>query len=222
MKENSMQSIRKCGIAALATLITALVAPAAYAQDNGGSSTGKRFAVTAGYSLLEPRSSPGTIAGARSRIDGDAAPTVSGSWYVNDNIALELWGAADKLNHRVRLNDAKTASVGQRPIALSGQYHFRAADSTVRPFVGLGYYESNFDNEQVTPGGPASGARLGVTTQKGAIATAGVDFNFNERWFARTDLRYLDGGADVEVNGAKAGEIELDPYVLGVGVGARF
>jgi outer membrane protein len=199
-------------------LAAALVAPAAFAQD----AESKRFAVVGGYSQLEPRSHPGNVAGAKTKVDGDGAATLSGSWYINDNIALELWGAADKLNHRVSLDGAKTASVGQRPVALSGQYHFRDAASTVRPFVGLGYYESNFDNEQVTPTGPAAGARLGVTTQKGAIATAGLDFNISPRWFARTDLRYLDGSADVEVNGAKAGELNLDPYVLGVGIGARF
>lgn len=204
------------------TIAATLAVPAAFAQDDSPSASGKRFAVVGGYSLLEPRSSPGNVAGARSEVDGGGAATLSGSWYATDNIAVELWGAVDKFDHRVKLNGAKAASVSQQPIALSGQYHFGGADNTVRPFVGLGYYESNFDAESAAAAGPASGARVGVTTQKGAMATVGADFNITPTWFARTDLRYMHGGADVEVNGVKAGEIDLDPYVLGVGIGARF
>jgi outer membrane protein len=221
-KEIPMLSIRTLVL----TIAATLAVPAAFAQEPGSndsaSASGKRFAVVGGYSLLEPRSNPGSVAGAQSEVDGGGAATLSGSWYATDNIAVELWGAADKFDHRVKLNGAKAASVSQQPIALSGQYHFGGADNTVRPFVGLGYYESNFDAENADAAGPAAGARVGVTTQKGAMATVGADFNITPTWFARTDLRYMHGGADVEVNGVKAGEIDLDPYLLGVGIGARF
>ena len=217
-----MLSIRTLVLAVAATLVI----PTAFAQDNtstaDSTASGKRFAVVGGYSLLEPKSNPGTVAGARSDVDGDDAATLSASWYANDNIAVELWAAVDKYDHRVKLNGAKAASVSQQPIALSGQYHFGAADNIVRPFVGLGYYESNFDSEAAEPTGPARGARIGVTTQKGAMATIGADFNITPTWFARTDLRYLHGDADVKVNGIKAGELDLNPYVLSVGIGARF
>ena len=105
---------------------------------------------------------------------------------------------------------------------MSGQYHFRQADSTVRPFVGLGYYEQNFDGETAEPSGALAGQRIGVETAKGAMATAGVDVNINPTWFARADVRYLQGDSDVKLDGVKAGEAELDPVILGVGVGARF
>ena len=75
---------------------------------------------------------------------------ISASWYATPNIAVELWGAADKFNHRVRADGAgKIGTVDQQPIALSGQYHFGTADQVMRPFVGLGYYESNFSNETI-------------------------------------------------------------------------
>ena len=49
-----------------------------------------------------------------------------------------------------------------------------------------------------------------------------VDLNINPTWFARADVRYLQGDSDVKLYGVKAGEAELDPVILGVGVGARF
>jgi outer membrane protein len=144
---------------------------------------------------------------------------LSASWYVNDNVAIELWGAADKFNHRVRGPEGKIGTVEQQPLALSGQYHFRQADAVMRPFVGLGYYESNFSNEDISAGGP----HVGLDTTKGAIATAGMDFNINSRWFARTDVRYMRGDADVNLAGEGTGEqLKMNPWTIGVGLGARF
>ena len=61
-----------------------------------------------------------------------------------------------------------------------------------------------------------------MTTPKGAMATVGMDLNFTEHLFGRVDARYMHGGSDIEVNGTKVGEADLDPVVIGVGVGARF
>lgn len=211
----------------LALLGALAIAPAAaFAQDTTTSdasttASGKRFAVVGGYALSEPTRNP-SIAGARSQVDGDGAATLSASYYINDNIAVEAWGAADKFGHRVRTDSGKVASVDAQPYALSGQYHFGGADKIVRPFVGLGYYESNYSGETAESSGAFAGQRVGIETAKGAMATAGVDLNINPTWFARADVRYLQGKSDVRLDGVDAGEAELNPVVLGVGFGARF
>lgn len=210
-----MTSIRTLTIA-----LASLIAMPALAQDATTDTTsdaaGKRFAVVGGAAVLKPDRDPAPGL----KIDGDVAPVISASWYATPNIAVELWGAADKFNHRVRADGAgKIGTVDQQPIALSGQYHFGTADQVMRPFVGLGYYESNFSNETI--GG--DGAHVGLETAKGAIATAGVDFNINQTWFARADARYMKGDAGVRVAGQGTGEeLTIDPWVVGVGIGARF
>ncbi|MBD9480911.1 OmpW family outer membrane protein [Pseudoxanthomonas sp. PXM02] len=210
-----MTSIRTLTIA-----LASLIAVPAFAQDattdTGASTSSKRFAVVGGAAILKPDRDPAPGL----KIDGDVAPVISASWYATDNIAVELWGAADKFNHRVKADGAgKIGTVDQQPIALSGQYHFGTPDKVMRPFVGLGYYESNFSNETI--GG--DGAHVGLETAKGAIATAGIDFNINETWFARTDARYMKGDAGVRVAGQGTGEeLTIDPWVVGVGIGARF
>ncbi|MFD0326585.1 OmpW/AlkL family protein [Lysobacter gummosus] len=192
-------------------------APAAFAQDaSTDSASGKRFAIVGGYALTQPTKNP-QIAGTRTDLDGDGAPTLSASYFINDNIAIEAWGSADKFGHRVNAGGGKIGSVDSQPIALSGQYHFRGADSIVRPFVGLGYYEANYSNESLS-----GGQRLGVENAKGAMATAGVDLNINPTWFARADVRYMQGKPDVKLDGVKVGEAELNPVTVGVGIGARF
>jgi outer membrane protein len=210
-----MKSIRTLTIA-----LASLIAMPALAQDATTGTTSdaasKRFAVVGGAAILKPDRDPAPGL----KIDGDVAPVISASWYATPNIAVELWGAADKFNHRVRADGAgKIGTVDQQPIALSGQYHFGTADQVMRPFVGLGYYESNFSNETIG----VDGAHVGLETAKGAIATAGVDFNINQTWFARADARYMKGDAGVRVAGQGTGEeLTIDPWVVGVGIGARF
>ncbi|MEO6102262.1 MAG: OmpW family outer membrane protein [Pseudoxanthomonas sp.] len=221
-----MSSLRPLSIALLSAIA---IAPGAFAQDSAstdsyatdsnttsdGTVSGKHLAIVGGGAILKPDSDPATGLD----IDGATAPTLSASWYFNDHMAVELWGAADKFNHRVRGPEGKIGTVEQQPIALSGQYHFRDADAVMRPFVGLGYYESNFSNEDISGNGP----HVGLETAKGAIATAGMDFNINSRWFARTDLRYMQGDTDVQLAGESTGQnLTLDPWTLGVGIGARF
>ena len=202
-----------------ALLGTLAVAPAALAQDTEATVT-PRVSVVGGYALSEPTRNP-SIAGGRTHVDGDGAATLSASWHVNDNIAIEAWGT-DAFGHRVTTAGGKVASVNAQPYALSGQYHFGTPDQTVRPFVGLGYYEMNFNNETTQPGSALGGQRLSMETAKGGIATAGVDVNFGPRWFGRADVRYLQGKSDVKLNGLDVGEAQLDPVMVGVGVGARF
>lgn len=215
-----MSSLRPLSIALLSTLA---FAPSAFAQDADGTAdasstqtaSGKRIAIVGGGAILQPDSDPAPGLD----IDGGSAPTLSASWYVNDNVAIELWGAADKFNHRVRGPEGKIGTVEQQPLALSGQYHFRNADAVMRPFLGLGYYESNFSNEDIS----GDGAHVGLDSTKGAIATAGMDFNINSRWFARTDVRYMKGDADINVAGEGTGEhLKMNPWTIGVGLGARF
>lgn len=204
----------------LALLGTLALAPSAFAQDTGTSAAGKRFAVVGGVALNKPTGSA-SVGTARADLDGEAAATLGASWFVNDNIAVEAWGA-DKAGYRVRTGSGKVASVDAQPYALSGQYHIGTPDRTVRPFVGLGYYQMNYDNETAQAGGALAGQRIGVETAKGAMATVGADVNLGEHWFARGDVRYLHGNSDLSVNGAKVGEAKANPVVVGVGIGTRW
>lgn len=224
--------MRSISILSLATLSALAFAPAAFAQDAGGqqdiyghpvsqeTASGKHWAVVGSATILQPRN--GSVAGV-DKIDGGLAPTLSASYYINDNWAVELWGAADKFNHRVRGGDTgKIGTVEQQPIALSAQYHFGQADNTFRPFVGLGYYESNFSNEKIDALS-SSGQHVGLDNAKGAIGTVGLDMNINSTWFARADARYMRARPELTVAGEGTGQdLKLDPWTVGFGIGARF
>lgn len=213
-----------------ATLAVALAAaaPLAFAQDAGTTSTssGKRVSIVGSASQLEPTKNGWAGDDQRFKAHGDVAPTLGVTYHINDNIGVEAWGAVDKYSHRVTGNDGqgKLGNVKSQPYAVSGQYQFGAADQTIRPFVGLGYYEQNFDAEETEANGPLAGRRIGIETAKGAMATVGVDANINERWFARADARYMHdtNDAKVRVDGQEVSDANFAPVVVGVGVGVKF
>lgn len=218
-----MQVIRnpKTLALALGAILAGGFAVPAFAQDAGTGASGKHWSVVGGYAHQEP-TGDGTIAGSKAEFDGSGATTLGLSYYLNDHVAIEGWGAATKFDHRVSTADGKIGTVSSQPYALSAQYHFRDGDATVRPFVGLGYFQNNIDNEDQDNLGPYADNHIGMTTPKGPMATVGMDLNFTPHLFGRVDARYMHGGSDIAVDGAKVGDADLNPVVLGVGVGARF
>ncbi|HEU4992493.1 MAG TPA: OmpW family outer membrane protein [Luteimonas sp.] len=218
-----MQVIRnpKTLALALGAILAGGFAVPAFAQDAGTGASGKHWSVVGGYAHQEP-TGDGTIAGSKAEFDGSGATTLGLSYYLNDHVAIEGWGAATKFDHRVSTADGKIGTVSSQPYALSAQYHFRDGDATVRPFVGLGYFQNNIDDEDQDNLGPYADNHIGMTTPKGPMATVGMDLNFTPHLFGRVDARYMHGGSDIAVDGAKVGDADLNPVVLGVGVGARF
>ncbi len=208
-----MRSIRILTLA----LLPALAVSPAFARDTTDTSTaaGKRFAVVGSYTHLDPKSdvAPGLKA------DGGAAPTISASWYATDNLAVELWGAVDKFNHRVRADGIGKIGTVEQPLALSGQWHFGQPENVFRPFVGLGYYESNFSNEDIA--GVARTWACAMPTARSA-RSAWISTSLRP-WFARTDVRYMHARPEVRVAGEGTGkDLKLDPWTVGIGLGARF
>ena len=205
----------------------ALSAPTAFAQDADASTTSmettatsdtgahKRISVVAGYGILKPKSDAFSDDPKRG-LKGGSLPTASVAYHVTDNIAIEAWGAVDKSEHKV-VGTGIGGQVKAQPYGVSGQYHFGQSGQTIRPYVGLGYYQTNISDEK-----DANGQHFGMSTPKGAMGTVGADFNINERWFTRAEARYMDGKSDVTRAGQKVGEAQLDPWMVGVGVGARF
>lgn len=219
-----MQGIRsnpKLLALTLGAIVAGGMAAPAFAQD-AGTAAGSRFSVVGGYAHQEP-TGDGTIAGSKAEFDGSGAATLGLNYNFTDNVSLEAWGAATRFQHRVTTAaDGKIATVDSQPVALSAQYHFRQPDATVRPFVGLGYFESNINHEDQDDIGPYAASHIGMTTAKGPMATVGMDLNFTPRVFGRIDARYMHGGSDVAVNGTKVGEADLNPVVVGAGIGVRF
>ncbi len=113
------------------------------------------------------------------------------------------------------------------PPALIAQYHF-TPESNVRPYVGVGLNYTAFFKTRSTPaldgtlGGPTS---IDLDSSTGLVFQAGVDIDINKEWFANIDIKQIDIDTTATMNTGgtiSTVDVQIDPVVLGIGIGKRF
>ena len=179
------------------------------------------FSLTLGYQNTDPKSDNGQLAGADATVNDDWSLTGSAAYSFNDNWSVELWSGLAKFEHEVSLAGLGTvASVEHRPTTLSVNYHF-APDSTVRPFIGLGYGWVNVSGERTL--GALSGLGIDGSNANGIAFGAGLDWFVSDNVLIRADVRRLSFDTDVTVETlGNVGTAEVDPIVYGISAGLRF
>lgn len=154
-------------------------------------------------------------------IDSDVRPTITGEYFVADNVGIEVL-AALPFHHDiiidvpgVGMTEAKTQLL---PPTVSLQYHFDNVHAKVKPFIGVGANYTTFFKER--SGVP--GVDLDIDDSWGVAGHAGIDFKINNTDAVRLDARYIDLEPDVELNGEKAGTAKINPWVYGISYVQRF
>ena len=115
------------------------------------------------------------------------------------------------------------------PPALIAQYHFMP-NNNIRPYAGAGinytFFLSEKTTNSLTNALSASSTGLDVDDTFGIVFQAGVDFDINQNWFWNLDAKYMimDTTATIQADGADALKVDfdLDPLVLGIGIGTHF
>ena len=199
-------------------VLTSLALAAALAASGASAQS---FSLTLGYQNTDPKSDNGTLAGADASVNDDWSLTGSAAYAFNDNFSVELWSGLAKFEHEVSIDGLGTvASVEHRPTTLSVNYHF-APDSTVRPFIGLGYGWVNVSGERTL--GALSGLGIDGSNANGIAFGAGLDWFVSDNVFIRADVRRLSFETDVTVETlGNVGTAEVDPIVYGISAGFRF
>lgn len=169
--------------------------------------------------------------GAELEVESNTIPELDLSYYVTKNIALELILA---LGSKHDVNIHKNAAAGQAftgkiglgevnvlPPTLTVQWHFNP-DQMIDPYVGAGVNYTRFmDN-----GLKLRAANLPIRVDRdsfGAALQAGVDINLKDGWLINADVKKLWIDTDVEFKGiGKIDKLDIDPWVIGIGVGKKF
>jgi outer membrane protein len=175
-------------------------------------------------------------ADAELRVDSNTIPEVDFSYYITKNIAAELILAVGT-RHDVKVSGSGSAvglnhdlgSVNLLPPTLTAQWHFMP-DQTFDPYVGAGVtYVRAMDNSL------AARTAIGKFPIKidrnswGPAIQAGFDINLKDRWLVNLDVKKVWFDTDVETKipalGAgwrKIDSLDIDPWVISVGVGKKF
>ncbi|WP_440453471.1 OmpW/AlkL family protein [Psychrobacter sp. ASPA161_9] len=205
-----LQSLVLATAAAL-TMTTAFAVPAG------------TWTVAAGAHYVDPKSDNGTVSTALGDfavdVDGDVRPTVSGEYFVANNVGIELL-AAIPFHHDITLKSGDTtidAKTQHLPPTLSVQYHFDGYNlpMNVKPFIGVGVNYTTFFKEKVYI--PLAGDYdLDLDDSVGVAGHIGLDIPFAPTESFRIDARYMDIKTDASLNGDEIGEVDISPWVYGV------
>lgn len=164
------------------------------------------------------------------RVDNAVAPEVDVTKMVSDHLGFELIAATTK--HSVSGVTGTTGGIGTLasawvlPPTLTAQYHF-APGGKVRPYVGAGLNYTLFYSEKPSTAFVAAAGQTNVHLKSsfGWAAQTGVDIDLSERMFLNLDVKYINMGSTARLTttnlGTQSVKVDLNPIVVGVGVGFR-
>ena len=176
------------------------------------------------------------IIGGDAEISTAFVPELDFTYFFTENWSAELILATT--NHDVNTKasnlsaidlpaslDVDLGDVWLLPPTLLAQYHF--ATEGFRPYLGLGVNYTFFYNADA-----GNTVRdIDYDNSFGVAFQAGFDYDLNDKWFLNIDAKYILLSTDVTVDASNlidAGtlsipaDVDINPFVLGFGVGMRF
>lgn len=180
------------------------------------------FMVRARLLGVVPNNGGSTSIGGHPDASNDIIPEVDFSYFVTDNIAVELIAGTSKHNVKAvgtAAGDIGLGSVKLLPPTLTAQYHFLPKER-FSPYLGAGLNYTFFYDAKA-PGGAITDIKY--DNNLGYALQAGVDYAVTPNVYLNLDVKKIFLKTDVSVNGgAVTATADLDPWLIGVGVGYKF
>lgn len=157
--------------------------------------------------------------GGQVKASSDQIPELDFTRFITPNIAAELILATSK--HDIALQNSSSGnvnlgSVKLLPPTLTLQYHANPT-GTFRPYAGAGLNYTIFY-------GAKSGDVDSVKYQNhfGYALQAGFDYMIDERVSVNFDVKKIYLETTAKVNNSIRAEVDLDPWLVGIGLGYHF
>lgn len=200
-----------------ATALGVLSAPAfAVMEDNAGRILlrGRAIAV-----VPDEGASIDPIGGTVS-IDTATVPELDLSYFFTNNIAVEVIAAVtphDVTAKDTALGGVDVGSVWLLPPTVTLQYHFTSLP-VAKPYVGVGLNYTHFYDAD-----PGDLARVKYDDSFGPAVQAGVDVPLTGNWVFNVDVKKIWINTTAKFNdGAVSADVDINPWIVGVGFGYRF
>ena len=149
-------------------------------------------------------------------IDTSVVPELDITYFFTPNIAAELILGTTPHDVRVTNPNVDLGSVWLLPPTLTLQYHF-APEGRIRPYIGAGVNYTIFYAKD-----EPAGTTVDYDNAFGWALQAGVDIPMDEHWSLNVDVKQVFLSTDVTVNGTVKADVDINPTLIGIGVGYRF
>lgn len=185
--------------------------------------------------LVAPNEKSGGILpalpGEKVAVGNSFMPEVDFTYMATNHLGFELVLATTK--HRLSGRTGTTGGIGKLgstwvlPPTLTAQYHF-VPEGKVRPYVGAGINYTIFWNEDASKGLEAAVGKTGIRLSDsfGWAVQAGTDIDLSKKVFLNLDVKYIDMSTTARLAttaiGVQRVKVDINPVVVGVGLGFRF
>lgn len=177
------------------------------------------FQLKVGASVLAPQNPDnGMVAGAKADVSNELNFTPSVEYFIgNSPFSVELL-LATPFEHDVSLQGmGEVATFKHLPPTLTAKYNF-AKDSQFNPYIGIGATSAITFSEKSPLGNLKADNTIGLAGQVGFNYKPKLDQN----WGVFVDVRYAQVEADLTLDGADIGTLEVNPWVYSFGYSYRF
>lgn len=147
-------------------------------------------------------------------VDSQWAPELDFTYFFSKNLAAELILATSR--HTVTLNGSDIGKASVLPPTITLQYHFTDLGKA-KPYIGGGFNATYFYNV-----GLSSPLDLADSWSWGGALQAGLDYEIQKNVYLNADVKYLWISNDVTAAGVTIGDLKINPWVFGIGMGWRF
>jgi outer membrane protein len=173
--------------------------------------------------VMPDESGKPTVVGGEVQLNNESVPEVDISYFVNKNFAFELILATathEASAYNTSLGTLDLGDVSLLPPTLLAQYHHDMGN--FKPYVGAGLNYTMFYGEE--PQGVVK--NITYDNSLGYALQVGADYKIMDNIYFNVDVKklYLDTDVKVETfsNGTVTAKVDIDPYIIGLGVGFRF
>lgn len=155
--------------------------------------------------------------GGDTKIDDTVVPELDFTYFFAKNWAAELILATTPHDVSHTPTGLDLGSVWLLPPTLTLQYHFAPDSKSFRPYVGAGVNYTIFYNVD-----EPAGLDIDYGDSFGFALQAGVDFPIGNGWSINADVKKIFINTDVTIAGVAHADVDIDPWVVGLGVGYRY
>lgn len=207
------------------TLIAMCFASLVLAQDSSWMLRGRIINVSPNDDSSQVLTTGSSVA-----VDDAFVPELDLTYFFTPNWRLEVIAATSPHDLSAEDGDLNGADVGEvwvLPPTFTLQYHFGPEES-IDFYVGVGLNYSLFHSYDLSDDLEALGVDdIDFDDSFGLAGNIGVDFRITDRWVFNIDLKYIDLTTEADLELAAGGildtvDVDINPWVAGIGAGYRF